>query len=515
MNTTNPISQKNHLLPSLALRLSCCLWIVFTLFSCSIRKQQPKISGHAPKREMRAIWWPTVWRNDYTLRDRLGIEDLVEKRLDLLQKSGFNTVVFQVRSECDAMYRSAYEPYSRFYTGEQGRYPLGGGDMLSFMINACHKRGMQLHAWINPYRAAVGYDKPTSPYHISRQKPEWIIRYDKALYLNPALKEVRNYVCQVVKDIVMHYDIDALHIDDYFYPYPVGNTPFPDEKEYINYTLTSKQPLDKESWRRENVNLLVKDIKQTLLQTKPWVTLGISPFGIYRNKKSHPIGSETSGLEGYSALYADVLHWAYQGWVDYIAPQIYWNKGNQDADYDALLPWWEKHTPSSVLLYIGQDVKRTQESNQLSYKIDLARKLSSGNIFWPGEEIWNNYRSITDQLSKSAYQSLALVPSLEKGKPQRIQQLTIQPKNNEFRLSWNAFIDEIDPEAARFFVVYIAVGRKPDIRSGRDIFSISSDPFIKISSNQVPYKKKIYFAVTSVDRLGRESKPTFLAYTRS
>lgn len=486
--------------------------VLALLSSCGVRSSHTSLRSEAPKHEMRAVWWPTVWRTDYAQLGRAEREQLVEKRLDRLQSCGVNAVVFQVRSECDAMYVSPYEPYSRFYSGEQGKAPKGGGDMLAHMIAECHKRGMQLHAWINPYRAATNAESPRAASHIAEQRPDWIVRYDKSLYLNPALEEVRRYVCRVATDLVMNYDIDALHIDDYFYPYPVAGKPFPDDREYDCYVRQNRHPLSRDDWRRENVNLMVRDLKQTLLQTKPWVPLGISPFGIYRNVKSDSRGSATTGLEGYDALYADVLWWVRQGWIDYIAPQIYWNQGFAPADYDVLTDWWRRSTPRSVLLYIGQDVKRTQDAQQLDHKMRLSRTHSEGNIFWPGEEVWNDYRSIAGELSEKAYVYKSLVPTLEKGKARGVSKLQIrQMGQNYWLLEWNAFTDTIDPMAARFFVVYMAEGHKPNIRSGRDILSVSSLPSLQLALNH--YRgSRLYFAVTAVDRMGRESKPQHISY---
>ena len=246
-------------------------------------------------------------------------------QLNSLQGAGINAIIFQVRPEADALYASQYEPWSRFLTGVQGKVPEPYWDPMQFMIEECHKRGMEFHAWINPYRVKTSLKNELSPIHIYNSHPEWFVTYGDQLYFDPALPESRNHICKVVTDIVSRYDVDAIHMDDYFYPYPIKGKDFPDDASFARYGGGFSNKAD---WRRSNVNILIQKIHETVRGLKPWVKFGVSPFGIYRNQKSDPLGSDTNGLQNYDDLYADVLLWARKGWVDYNIPQIYWQIGH-------------------------------------------------------------------------------------------------------------------------------------------------------------------------------------------
>ena len=219
------------------------------------------------------------------------------RKLNYLQKCGINAIIFQVRPEADAFYKSDIEPWSRFYTGRQGLAPAGDFDVTAFLIEECHKRNMEFHAWLNPYRASTAGNTRFADSHIYNKHPEWFVTYNKQILFDPGLPESRQFICRVVRDIVSRYDIDAIHMDDYFYPYPVAGMPFPDDKSFQKYGLNKRYKVSQRAeWRRENVNKLIREIKRTILLSKPWVRFGISPFGIYRNKKSTPDGSGNNNL---------------------------------------------------------------------------------------------------------------------------------------------------------------------------------------------------------------------------
>ncbi|MBQ3152895.1 MAG: family 10 glycosylhydrolase, partial [Bacteroidaceae bacterium] len=313
---------------------------------------QSIVAGDNPKREFRGAWIQAV-NGQYLGMDRDETKRYLTTMLDNLKRANVNAIIFQVRVEGDALYRSNLEPWSRFLTGTQGKDP--GWDPLEFMVAESHARGMELHAWINPYRARTKGTLRLSPAHQFSKHPERFIGYESQLFFNPSLQENRDWICKVVKDIVSRYDVDALHIDDYFYPYPVGGKEFNDEAWFQKDSRGIK---DKGDWRRDNVNRLIYQMHRTVRETKPWVKFGVSPFGIYRNISSSPTGSDTKGLESYDALYADVLHWVNEGWVDYCIPQVYWEIGHTAADYETLVRWWAKYA-SNRPLYIGQDVNRT------------------------------------------------------------------------------------------------------------------------------------------------------------
>ena len=290
-------------------------------------------------REFRGAWIQCV-NGQFMGMSTADMQKTLTYQLDELQKDGANAIIFQVRPECDALYNSSIEPWSRFLTGEQGKAPSPYWDPLQWMIEQCHKRGMELHAWINPYRAKTKTTHVLSPKHIAHKRRDLVFEYDGQYILNPAYDENRQYICHVVGDILRRYDVDGLHIDDYFYPYPAAGCTIPDENLYRRNPGGHSNIGD---WRRYNVNLFMKEMHDTIRAVKPWVKFGVSPFGIYRNKKSDPNGSDTRGLQNYDDLYADVLLWINNGWVDYCVPQIYWQIGHPTADYKTLIQWWDRN----------------------------------------------------------------------------------------------------------------------------------------------------------------------------
>ena len=304
--------------------------------SCKTTRQIPQQpTGKEAKREFRGAWIQTAFQGEYKDMTPAQMRKDFIRKLDYLQKCGINAIIFQVRPEADAFYKSDIEPWSRFYTGRQGLAPAGDFDVMAFLIEECHKRNMEFHAWLNPYRASTAGNTRFADSHIYNKHPEWFMTYNKQILFDPGLPESRQFICRVVRDIVSRYDVDAIHMDDYFYPYPVAGMPFPDDKSFQKYGLNKGYKASQRAdWRRENVNTLIREIKRTILLSKPWVRFGISPFGIYRNKKSTPdgSGSNTNGLQNYDDLYADVTRWVKEGWIDYNIPQIYWEIGHPAAD---------------------------------------------------------------------------------------------------------------------------------------------------------------------------------------
>ncbi len=497
----------------LRLGILCATILLFLASGCASRRGvRPTRGEQKIEREMRAAWWPTVWRGDYKGKNAAQLRNLFEQRVDYLQKIGVNTVVFQVRSESDAFYASRFEPWSRFLTGQQGVAPEGGFDPLAFLIEECHKRGMELHAWINPFRASVKTTNPTAHNHVTQRYPEWIITYGGNAYLDPAIPAVRDYVCRIVQDLVLRYDMDALHIDDYFYPYPLAGQFFADDKSFEKYGLSEGYSWEKKGdWRRENINRFIEQLHQTLHNTKPWVALGISPFGIYRNAKMWKKGSATSGLEGYEALYADVLLWAQRGWIDYLTPQIYWNYGHPSADYQVLVEWWGAQDLGKTMLYIGQDIRRTMDSNQLERKIALQRKWAEGDCFWPADDLWNNYGNSASRLSSLYKEQKVPTPVKEKGRKTSSKRVTglrySSPTASHLLLEWHDAFRQGDPLSPRFYLVYaLPNGKKSDFPKRAQLLSISSNPFWTTPIETVPKG----FAVTALNHFGVESKPVFL-----
>ena len=328
-----------------------------------------------------------------------------------------NAIIMQVRPSGDAFYPSTLEPWSEYLMGTQGLPPSPFYDPLEFMINETHKRGMEFHAWINPYRAVFNVKRSSvAPSHISKIHPEWFLTYGDKKYFNPGLPQVWQHTNRIVRDLVSRYDIDAIHMDDYFYPYRIAGKEFPDEKAYQQ----NKRGLSKEDWRRSNCDTIVKQLYATIHQIKPGVQFGISPFGIWRNKSKDPRGSETKGGQtNYDDLYADILLWLEKGWVDYIAPQIYWEHGHPLANYDTIIDWWNQNSYGKNL-YIGHGIYKAgtnaawRDKNELPYQIKRVRGLknTSGSAYYSSTSFKNNTNNWNDSLQHKYYQKPALIPTM-------------------------------------------------------------------------------------------------------
>ncbi|MDR0748966.1 MAG: family 10 glycosylhydrolase [Tannerellaceae bacterium] len=466
-----------------------------------------------PKREFRGAWIQTAYQSEYKDMSPAQLKTDFIRKLDALQACGINAIIFQVRPEADAFYKSELEPWSRFYTGRQGAPPEGGFDLMQFLIGECHKRTMEFHAWLNPYRAAASENMAFASSHIINQYPGRFVRYNKSILFDPGQPQNRRFMCAVVKDIVSRYDVDAIHLDDYFYPYPAPGVPFPDNRSFERYGIPQGYTeATRGDWRRENVNKLIEELTDVIHETKPWVRFGVSPFGIYRNKKNTPngSGSETNGLQNYDDLYADVLHWVEQGWIDYNIPQLYWETGHATADYATLLKWWNENTENAHL-YIGQDVARTMKADQLEEKIEDARALPNikGNCFWPANElIWNN-GGVADSLKRHFHRYPALIPAytgMHDGRPANVSELKAGKQPGGLSLQWHVKQKTGVPPEVNYFVVYcFAKGEKIDLNNPAHILKITKETSCFLPGHN---KKKgaFRFVVTTVDRYHNESK---------
>ncbi len=468
---------------------------------------------NSPKREFRGAWIQTMFQGEYM---NMSVEELkadLIKKLDNLNSMGINALVFQVRPESDAWYNSPYEPWSRFLSGKQGKAPADNFDPMSFLIAECHKRCMEFHAWLNPYRAASGGGVHLAPSHIYHKHPEWFFKFNNYLYFNPGVDESINFICTVVKDIVTRYDIDAIHMDDYFYPYPSPGLQIPDQETFRN---NGRGFNNIEDWRRDNVNRLIQALSTTIKDVKPWVRFGISPFGIYRNNSSHPDGSATNGTENYDDLYADIMLWVNKGWVDYNIPQIYWEMGHAQADYVTLAKWWAVHK-GKAHLYYGQDVARTMKVDQLTAKMRSVRELKGvgGYCFWPANELFWNNKGVADSLRNSYFKYPALVPaynSLSSHKPQQVSEISITKVNNDkATLTWGAIVEEGSAESAHYFVVY-AFGKKEKVNLNDASHIVAITPYT-YAEIETP-KQEMTYVVTAINRYHSESKGRLLKMTK-
>ena len=465
------------------------------------------------KREMRGAWIQCV-NGQFQGMGTQKMQQTLSYQLDELQKDGVNVIIFQVRPECDALYESNLEPWSRFLTGQQGQAPSPYWDPLQWMITECHRRGMELHAWINPFRAKTKNTTQLAQNHIAVRKPTTCFSYDNLLILNPGLPENRDYICEVARDIVSRYDIDGIHMDDYFYPYPVAGQTIPDADLFRQLSNGIKDISD---WRRYNVNLFIEQFYKTVHETKPWVKVGISPFGIYRNKKSSPIGSQTNGLQNYDDLYADILLWVNNGWLDYNVPQIYWEIGNKAADYDTLIRWWSQHAAQRPLV-IGEDVERTVKntdpknsaSHQLPAKMLLHSQLPAvkGSVLWYAKAAVDNVGNYGTMLRDYYWRYPALQPAMPfiDGKaPRKVTGLKSMWMSDGYVLFWTAPKGKgWQDEAVKYVVYRFGAKEKVNTDDATKIIAITTQPFLKL-----PYdcgKTKYTYVVTALDRLQNESK---------
>ncbi|MFE4722021.1 glycoside hydrolase family 10 protein [Streptomyces sp. NPDC056728] len=360
----------------------------------------PVAGGHgAGHRQLRGMWIATVANTDWPSAPGLSPEEQRQELCDLLDvavERRLNAVMFQVRPTADALWPSPYEPWARYLTGVQGRDP--GWDPLGTAVHEAHRRGLELHAWFNPYRVSLTTDVTAlAPTHPARLHPEWIVSFGGKLYYNPGLPEVRRFVEDAMLDAVRRYPIDAVHWDDYFYPYPVAGQTFQDDDAYARYGTGFP---DRDAWRRNNTDLLVREMAERIKRIRPRTRFGISPFGVWRNAGTDPLGSATTaGVQTYDDLHADTRKWVQEEWIDYIVPQVYWNIGFAAADYGVLVPWWSDVVSGTrVQLYVGEALYKVgiagqpaawQDQAELSRHLDFDTHYPQvrGNVYFSATQV--------------------------------------------------------------------------------------------------------------------------------
>ncbi|MFL5772846.1 MAG: glycoside hydrolase family 10 protein [Flavisolibacter sp.] len=379
------------------------------------------VSFAQPAKEFRGVWIASVENIDWPRPNQYDPNDQKNeyiRQLEMHKKNGMNAVIVQVRPAADAFYPSQYEPWSQWLTGIQGKPPIPYYDPMEFTIREAHARGFEYHAWCNPYRANFSIGKTSiAPSHITRLHPEWFLQYGTTLYFDPGNKDAQQWVVDVMKDMVSRYDIDAVHMDDYFYPYRIPGKEFPDTASYRLYG----NGMNKDDWRRSNVDSIILKLSQAVKETKPWVKFGISPFGVWRNKRDDPEGSDTkAGVTNYDDLYADVLLWLRMKWIDYVAPQIYFEFSQPNAPYQALLDWWNEHSYGRHC-YIGLGIYKAginaawKDKTQLPKQIEALRKKENvqGAIYFSSTSFDNNPLGWNDSLRNNYYRLPAEVPVME------------------------------------------------------------------------------------------------------
>ena len=493
------------------------LLLVLSIASCNVFKPIPQ-----PKTEFRGVWVATVVNIDWP---KNGLDSIAKQKKDFLEildfydDLNFNAVIVQIRTAGDAFYKSNYAPWSRFLTGKEGSSPIGEYDILEWMINESHERGIEFHAWLNPYRAT--FDLKTdvlSPIHDFNLHPEWMLKYGKKYYYNPGLPKVRKRLVAIMDEVVARYDIDAIHFDDYFYPYKIKDEVFQDSLSYRYHSLPS-QTL--EDWRRSNVDSLVMNIHKTIKLRKPWVQFGISPFGVWKNNSTDPKGSDTkAGQTTFEDLYADPLTWMENGWIDYLTPQVYWSMNLPVASHSKIVDWWSKNS-SNTNLYIGNGAhkirnnsdKAWENKKELPRQLKLARntKPVKGNVFFSAKSLMKNNADVVDYIKKKYYKTKALPPIsplVPVGKNEYVKLVSIKKGRGFIQLNFNNL------EENRYALVYSSNRKKKSDYPIKKL--ISKLPIranqVNLPTSLIDHKKQI--ALTFINKFGQESAPISIHLTQ-
>ncbi|MFA3781807.1 glycoside hydrolase family 10 protein [Melioribacteraceae bacterium 4301-Me] len=484
---------------------------------------QEKECNDLPKaqREFRGAWVATVDNIDWPSSKSLSTEEQKKeaiKILDILENNHFNAVILQVRPQCDAFYKSDIEPWSYYLTGKQGVAPSPFYDPLEFWIEEAHKRGLELHAWINPYRAHHVKGGEISNYSVVKKHPEWVVKLKSGYWwLDPGNKEVQDYSYKVVMDITKRYDVDGIHFDDYFYPYPSynNNEDFPDGKSYQDY-LNSGGKLDKNNWRRENINKFIQRVYNGIKKIKPTVKFGLSPFGIWR--PGHPESVE--GFDQYEKIYADAKLWINKGWVDYWTPQIYWKISNLYQSYPIILGWWKEQNklnrhfwPGIYIVRENNDLNTTEIINQIMITRAMLPE-SPGNIHYSVSALEDS-PELAAALSNGPYKQQALIPSTPwfNIQPPKTPEVSASVENDSVKISWSS---NNNKNIFKWVVYFKYDGRwdykilTADVNS-YIIPKISEYKFINDNGELVVKKLQLtHIAVSAVDKISNESKPAII-----
>lgn len=433
-----------------------------------------------PAREIRAVWVATVGRIDFPAGNIESVhkEQYIEY-LDLFEKYNLNTVIFQIRPCSDAFYDSPYEPWSQYITGTQGKNP--GYDMLGWLVEETHKRGMEFHAWLNPYRvsksAGTWYSVGAST-HPAKQHPEWTVTYNGELLYRPACEEVKQLLVNVIDDVITKYDVDGIHFDDYFYPYPTASERYNDDADYKAYGSAYSNVGD---FRRAQVDDVIKRIHDLIAAKKPGVVFSISPFGIWRNKASDASGSDSSGLQNYDDLYADVRKWCQEGWIDLVVPQLYNSTSNIAMNYTKMLSWWSKNSFKAKLA-IGHGVYRFgvpaegepyQSPNELTRQFDQLRATPEviGSFLYNATAFRTNQVGWADRL-RTYYRYKALIPEIGPGSAAPIP-AAVEPVADGRTISWPG------TEGMRYAIYSVAPTSTSVTEYNANLIAIVSEPEYK------------------------------------
>jgi uncharacterized lipoprotein YddW (UPF0748 family) len=485
-------------------------------------------TSYPPKEEFRAAWIATVFQLDWPKNyNTAAQQQSLINMLDNAKANGLNAVLFQIRTECDAFYNSPFEPWSFYLTGVQGKAPDPYWDPLEFAIEEAHKRGLELHAWFNPYRAeSISGQHTLAANHIVRQQPDWFLEFPRSAtqdfkMLNPGIPEVREYVTKIVMDVVRRYDIDGVQFDDYFYPYPVsGRLPsgIRTSDDGAHFAADPRGIMDIGTWRRDNVNIFVKMVHDSIKSVKPWVNYGISPFGIWRN--GVPAG--IIGLDAWRDIYADAPAWTAGRYVDYLAPQLYWNFGG-NQDYAKLAPWWGTRA-NGRHIYVGQAIYRDFPARDIGRQVRLNRELDAvqGSVFFRIEMLQSNYQSYRDTLRTYYYTKPALNPAREWSRPAnsspgvpaivQVRSSLTGPVISWYEPQWQEYTNGTLLPNKQYAIYRYKDGEQFDITSSKHLLTLvpaSKEGFTQMSYNDRTGEQGVFYnyVVTAVDRTGTESAP--------
>ena len=477
-----------------------------------------------PKYEFRGVWVATVDNIDFPSTKFLNTESQKAEFINLLdmhKRNGMNAVVVQIRPAADAFYPSQYEPWSEWLSGTQGKPPSPYYDPLEFMITETHKRGMEFHAWMNPYRAVFDIKKSSvSPTHITKIHPEWFLNYGGVKYFDPGNKDVQQYVTNIVKDVVTRYDVDAIHFDDYFYPYRIPGKEFGDTASFRKYG----NGMAKETWRRSNVDSIILMLGTTIKKEKPFCKFGISPFGVWRNIDKDAEGSNTrAGQTNYDDLYADILLWLKMKWIDYVVPQLYWEIGQKVVGYEVLIDWWARHAYGRQL-YIGQGIYRSMEPRSYAWKnrSELPNQIKKlreypqvqGSVFFSSSTFSSNPNGWNDSLKNNYYKYPAIIfpiSWIDSVKPVRPVLSFDSSKSSIYSYSVDLYFrqDTVNDKVNRYVIYNFEDTSKMDNTDPKTITDIieAGNNYYKFNLQNIPPQQtKIVIAVTSLTNTNNESK---------